>query len=147
MERQLFPKEPPDARKQMLIDNADQIIDNYVFERPLSEDELAVFKDAFADKSIEIQAIEDELEAIKTEYKAKLKPLLQRKGELLRTIKTRHTQEKGTVYLVAYPDIKTMGYYDESGALVNSRRMTPEEMNPTVIRAIREEGRQLGNGQ
>lgn len=58
MKRQLFAEYTGNQLLQILEDNAEKIIDNHSFERPLTDDEVTTFKDMLADNMIEVSQME-----------------------------------------------------------------------------------------
>jgi len=130
MQKFLFTDVPLVDRPGILEANAARIEKGFVYNRNLDEDEIAVFKDIFADTSIELSKLKKELDALKEKYKAEMKPIDQKIASILDIISTRQTSECGTVYLIPEESEKIMGYYDNRGELIHSRRLTPEEQTP-----------------
>lgn len=61
-----------------------------------------------------------------------MKPLKDKTGQILDIIKTRQMSENGRVYVYFDVDEKTAGYYDGSGNLIYTRRMTPDEYQTSI---------------
>lgn len=133
MQKFLFADYPLSERQSILEANAHEIEHGFIYNRNLDEDEIAVFKDLFADSSIDLSRLKKDLDKIKTEFKAKMKPIDEKIASLLEIIHTRQMAETGTVYLIKDEDEKVMGYYDNRGELIHSRRLTPEEQAPSRL--------------
>lgn len=126
MQKQLFKDETAEQRLQMLQDNCyDTESGSYV--RPLTEDDIAVRKDTLADNYNKIGTLTAELDLIKAEYKGKIEPLKQEMAIVADEIKSRTTEHNGTLYMFKDDESGMMGYYDDKGELVNSRRLRPDE--------------------
>ena len=126
MDKQLFKNHTEAEKKQMLQDNCfDTEVGTYV--RPLTEEDIAVRKDTLAENYNKIGTLTAELDMIKSEYKGKIDPLKHEMAIVADEIKSRNTEENGTLYMFKDEDGGMMGYYDEKGELVNSRRLRPDE--------------------
>lgn len=102
-------------------------ISEQAYMKPLSPDELNVFKDDLANAAILKAVIEDELNEIKLQYKAKIEPLRLRVSEAIDAIKNKAVEVKGDVYKMADHDNNMIHHVDPLGNVLSSRRMLPEE--------------------
>lgn len=98
-----------------------------VYARQLTEIELSEHKEEFAQNSILTAVIEDEFADVKSNYKAKLEPLKEKRKTLLEAIKTRTVQEAGIVHLLPDYDNQMVYVVTKAGDVLHSRRMKPEE--------------------
>lgn len=136
MRKQLFEGKDPKEIRQLLEDNCDAKEDG-AYTRSLDEDEVALYKDHLSQAMVELNRYKEELDVIKESYKEKMKPLQLEVQDCLQSIKTRTIEQSGVLYLIADHDEGMMGYYDEKGELVNSRRLRPEEKQDTLQGQIR----------
>lgn len=126
MSKYLYPEMPADQRLQMLRDNADSI-EQTTYERSLTQDELDSKLESLANNLIDIQKEDEILDKAKEEHKSKVKPIKLQNGQLLREIKTRKAEFDGTLFHFADHDTGFMHTYDETGEMIGSRRLRPEE--------------------
>lgn len=137
MKTNLFPElSDKETIARAVADNADGV-ETMTFEKRLNEEELAIVKDSFSSDAVELNQLEQELQTIKDEYKLKMKPVKDSMAATLGTLKTRQQTFTGNVYLYADQKSSLMGYYDERGELVHSRRLLPEERQITIFSAVR----------
>lgn len=97
------------------------------YEKPLTPDELAYYKDEVADNSIAKQTIDDELKEVKKEFKDRLEPIQARIRESLRNIKFKSQEQEGRIYKMADFENQLIHKVDILGNVIHSRRMLPEE--------------------
>lgn len=120
----------PDAdleeRINVLRNNADKI-DNTDYEKELTEDELIAKREEFVDNSIDVSKLEDELAEKKKEYKNKIEPIKLVNRGLQKEIKTKKRWVKGQLFHMANHIDSMMETYDETGEMVSSRRLRPDE--------------------
>lgn len=98
-----------------------------LYMRPLEQSELDKAKDELSGVAIQMNALDEELEAFKEAWKLRMKPAKSAFVELRTLIKNKAVQSTGTLYLIKNWDDQMIEYYDETGIMVQSRRMTPEE--------------------
>lgn len=126
MVKQFMPELSPKERTIALQEHASKI-DQTTYQKPLSADELALRREDFVDNCEKLGKFEDELKAIKDDYKLKTEPLTRINKILLGEIKTRQTTVDGILYRLANQDEGMMETYDADGFLVETRRLRPEE--------------------
>jgi hypothetical protein len=116
------------AEDRKLVLEAEAIaVEEGKYEKPLSPEELAYFKDEVADKSIAQAMILDELSDVKKTFKAKLEPIAISIKTALRNIKHKSMEQEGRLYKVADFDDQMIHKVDELGNVISSRKMLPEE--------------------
>ena len=130
MDKFLGQEIPEKDRWQFLQDNADAV-EEIGYTHRFTPDET----------SIQINDIEIEKKEAMEAFKAELKPLNERKQELLENIK------KGSEYVeheecvkILYHEEKMAGYYNKLGELVYSRPIMPQEMQRTIFNINRKTG-------
>lgn len=113
-------------RPRMLNENCDsKETTSYV--RNLTQEELDFKREVHVDNCVQLEEYNEELKKVKAEYKDKMEPLQDQNKTLLRQIKTRQEELKGTIFNYADHEDGMMYTYDENGDLVGSRRLKPEE--------------------
>lgn len=113
-------------RLRLLKENCDSSqTTSYV--RNLTQEELDFKRELHVDNCIQLGTYDEELKAKKAEYKILMEPLQDQNKTLLRQIKTRQEELKGTIFNYADHEDGMMYTYDENGDLVGSRRLKPEE--------------------
>jgi hypothetical protein len=113
--------------RKLVLESEAIAVEEGKYEKPLSPEELAFFKDEVADKSIAQAIILDELADIKKNYKAKLEPLAITIKTALRNIKHKSMEQDGRLYKVADFEDQMIHKVDELGNVISSRKMLPEE--------------------
>lgn len=97
------------------------------YEKPLTSDELAYYKDELAQNSINQAVILDELKEIKDSYKERLKPIVEKISESINAVKYKSITKEGRLYKLADFDDQMIHKVDELGNIIHSRKMLPEE--------------------
>lgn len=126
MEKQLFKNMTQQERLQMLQDNCHDS-ETGTYTRLLTDEDIAIRKDTLAENYNKVGVLNAELALVKAEYKGKIEPLQREMAIAADEIKSRVTEQSGTLYAFKDEEGGMMGYYDENGDLVNSRRLRPEE--------------------
>lgn len=130
-------------RWQYLQDNADAV-EEISYTHRLTPDELAQKKEELSKVSIDINDIEIDKKEAMSEFKERLKPLNEKKIELLDSIKQGvQFVPKEECAKILYHDEKMVGYFNKLGELVYSRPIMPQEMQKTVFTTLR----QASNGE
>jgi hypothetical protein len=126
MPKIFMPDIAADERINILRNNADKV-EQTTYEKELTEDELIAKREQFVDNSIAVSKLEDELNEKKKEFKNKIDPLKLINRSLQYEVKTKKQQVKGTLYHMADHINGMMETWDETGELVGSRRLRPDE--------------------
>lgn len=93
-----------------------------------TEEELADMRKSFADKSIDLQQLKNEIDAIKKDYKDKMSPLSKELTQLLDSVTKKYADIKMDVVLVPDEESRSMEqYHPETGQLLSKRPMTNDE--------------------
>lgn len=135
MEKLLLQNLGAKERMETLQDSADRV-EEFSYTKPFTPDQIRVFKDELSTGMIELNQLEDELKAIKDQYKAKMKPLKQETRSLLTNIKNKaeFVSEKCFVMVEG----NEAGFYNADGVLVYQRPLLPGEAQKTVFAVLRE---------
>lgn len=102
-------------------------IEEGVYDRPLTEEEINYYKDELATQCIAQKKILAELATVKEEFKEKLRPVKMQIDHAMNAIKNRAVSQEGRLYKLADYDEKMIYTVDEDGNIISSRRMRPEE--------------------
>lgn len=126
MAKIFMPDADPEERINILRNNADKI-EQTDYEKELTEEELIAKREEFVDNSIDVSKLEDELAEKKKEYKNKIEPIKLINRSLQKEIKTKKRWVKGQLFYMADHVNGMMETWDETGELVSSRRLRPDE--------------------
>lgn len=113
--------------RKSVLESESIAIEDGKYEKPLTTDELAFYKDELAVHSISQAVILDEFADIKDEFKEKLKPIKEKISESLQAIKYKSIQKEGRLYKMADFEDQMIHKVDELGNVIHSRKMLPEE--------------------
>jgi hypothetical protein len=97
------------------------------YEKPLTPEELAFFKDQVSELCINEDQINDELKDVKKTFKARLEPIVQEKRNYLRNIRFKSQEREGRLYLIQDFETEMIHKVDQDGNIIHSRKMLPEE--------------------
>lgn len=128
----IFQSLPQEQRKQAMIDNGCKV-ETTIVNRPFTEGELSEFKDTLSEEMIALNKIEQELKAIKDEFKIKMKPLQTRVSELLVDLRLKYRESMEEVYMLADYPAGTMNTYDIEGKFIASRKLYPQERQHKIL--------------
>lgn len=134
--KQFMPEVSDRERLQLLRDNADKVEESKYY-IPLTPDLLDAKREELTDNAIKLSEMEDELNEVKSEFKFKMDPLKLSNRRLLIEVKIRQELRSGTLFYFANHDDGMMETYDESGLMVASRRLLPDERQKTILSALR----------
>lgn len=116
----------PDDRLSVLQGEAAKI-EEQVYTRFLSDDELDRKKDELTKNAILIATIEEEKKEAVASFKDRLDPIRDAFNECREALKVGGVQETGLVYVIPDHDQNMMHVVTGAGDLLHSRRMLPEE--------------------
>lgn len=131
MEHQLGAKLSEKARLEFLQANCDAT-EEIGYMKAFTAEEIAAFKDQLAEVSIDINEIELEKKKVLAEYKLRLDPLTQDKGELLGRIKNKAEHTKERCFKFIDLDRMEIGFYNPEGHLIEQRPARPDERQFTI---------------
>lgn len=121
-----MPELSPEERLNVMRNNADKV-EREKYEKELTEEELVGKSAQFVENSIAVSNLEDELADKKKEFKNKIDPIKLTNRVLQYELKTKKRKVEGQLFHMADQVNSMMEVYDESGELVSSRRLRPEE--------------------
>lgn len=128
-EQDLFQDVPEgEQRIQALKDNCyNSRSESMTIKRPYTAEQLVEFKDTLSTEMIKLNELEGELKIIKDDYKAKMKPFVLKKQELLKDLKLKHKESFEDVFLMDDQEAGTMCIYDSQGKFLEKRKLYPDE--------------------
>lgn len=120
-------KTMPSADRKLTLQNEALEITEGLYTRELSPEELTVWKDKLSETSVKQATILEEFDQVKEDFKARLDPLKSELKAAITAVKYRAVQESGRLYKMPDHDEQMIYVLDESGSVVSSRKMLPEE--------------------
>lgn len=126
MSKTMFADIPPEKRQQVLADNCDGY-ETTSYLKDLTDEELDIKRETLTANCIKVFHLEEELKAIKDDFKKRINPLREETRELCEQVETRKEQVNGILFHFADHEASVMNTYDEKGEFVSSRRLKPEE--------------------
>lgn len=123
----IFAPELSDTERLTALRNNADKIEETTYEKELTHEELDSKRETFVDNSIKISNLEEELDEQKARYKSRIDPIKKDNKILQQEVKTKKQKVKGTLFHMANHADGMMETYDESGELVASRRLRPDE--------------------
>jgi predicted RNase H-like nuclease (RuvC/YqgF family) len=124
------------SRLDLIRDNCDEVIPKYSYMRKFTDEEIDEYKSNLSDDSVEIDTLKDELEDIKKDYKAKMKPKEKRLKFLLKCLREKAISATEECY--AMKNETHYCIYNSQGELIFSRLLRPAEKQKTIFMAQRE---------
>jgi len=126
MSKIFMPEIPLADRKILLQNNADKV-EETTYLKPLTPEDLDIRREQLTDNAIELNDLEEEKKESMAGFKSRMDPLIKQNKGFLREIKTRQAEVDGILYHMANHDEGMMETFDETGELIASRRLRPEE--------------------
>ncbi|MBS1915698.1 MAG: hypothetical protein JST87_05435 [Bacteroidetes bacterium] len=126
MSKIFMPELSAEERKRILEENCDSR-EATKYLKQLTPDELDQRREQVTDNAIQLGELEEEKKEAMAEFKSKIDPLVKQNKFILREIKTRQSEVSGILYHMANHEEGMMETYDESGEMIASRRLRPEE--------------------
>jgi hypothetical protein len=136
MEKFLGQDFPEAERKQFLQDNCDAT-EEISYTRHFTADELTEKKEVLANVDIEITDVEAEKKEAIADFKARLKPLGERRAELVKKLKAKSETVTGNTFKFIDGKTRMVGFYNHLGELVHSRQAMRQEMQKTMFMELR----------
>lgn len=123
MERLLFQDMDAMDRINALRSNADDIIDTYNYDRPLSEEDLAEEKSIFAEAHIKIGRLTAEKKEMAVEFDDKIKIEKKLAAAAIAKIRSKRHNVTETVYLIEDLAEGKTGLYNHRGELIEEKQV------------------------
>jgi hypothetical protein len=116
----------PEERQTLLIGESVRS-EEQAYMKALTEEELQIRRERIVQVSLLKAVVEDEFQQVKDEFKMKLDPLKDEFSQLLDELRVKMVEVTGKVYTLPDHENRMMHFVDESGNVLSSRRMLPEE--------------------
>ena len=126
MSKTFMPELGEQERIQVMRNHADQV-EETTYEKDLTPEEFDAKCQEFVDNSIKVSTLEDELNVEKAKFKGKIDPIKMRNKILQQEVKTKKQKVEGTLFHMANQESGYMEIYEESGELIATRRLRPDE--------------------
>lgn len=133
MEAVMFAEEKDLKIRKVMLDSNCVAIEEMPVKYYYDEPGIAEMRKEYVDNSIKIARAMEELEDFKTKIKAIVKPLQQQNQYLHVNMREGYSEVNEKTYMFDFQDLGMMGYYNEKGELVDSRRLKPTEKQTNVI--------------
>jgi hypothetical protein len=126
MEKQFMPESPFAERIEVMQNTAEKVRhEEYLSD--LTPSELDQKREEFSLNAIELNKIEERKKKAIDDFKAEMKPFQLKYSELLDQITVGKERKTGRLFDMIDHESGTMVTWDETGAFVAQRRLTPEE--------------------
>lgn len=125
--------EAPEAREELLKSHA-YSIDEMVYSRTLTDEELGKVKDDYVQNNIKLHTFKEQLDNIKEDYKQKMKPLELLGREKIVQLKSRTIDEEGEVFAIDDQEQKIMYFVNKYGEVISSRPLLPDERQTSILK-------------
>jgi vacuolar-type H+-ATPase subunit I/STV1 len=123
---------PVHERAQVLRDSCDQIQERH-YTRRFTQEERDERSKEMVELSIQKSEHEDEIRAIKAEYKARIKPVEEELKTILAELKAGGEFIKGECFKIIDHDLQMVGIYSPEGVLLEERTMRPDEKQRSIF--------------
>jgi len=132
MDQNLAQDVPENRRREYLKDSCEKV-EKIGYLKKYTFDQLTMKKSDLAEKSIELNGIDHERKEAMDSFKERQKPLREEISSLLTNIRLRGEEVDQECYLFFDEPTKTAGYYNDSGELIYTRPMRPEEFQKSIF--------------
>jgi hypothetical protein len=131
--KQLFEDADPIQRKQLLIDNADDVVE-MSYHKSFDSDQLANRKEDLVNTSIKIAELEKQIADYRAEVNEELKPLRKTRDKLISDLKSKGEDVFEKCYKMVNTEEKVAEFYNAEGYCIMTRPATREELSPNIFR-------------
>jgi len=126
----------PEQRKRFLKDNADAV-ENKTYMKPFTPEELQGHKETLAETAIEINDIELEAKAVADDFKNQLKPLKEKRNQMIENIRKKAELVTEVCYKFVNEEERMTYFFNENGDCIEARQCTADELQKTVFNQLR----------
>lgn len=131
--KQLFEDADPIQRKQLLIDNADDVVE-MSYHKSFDSDQLANRKEDLVNTSIKIAELEKDIADYRAQVNEELKPLKKQRDQLISDLKSKGEDVFEKCYKMVNTEEKVAEFYNAEGYCIMTRPATREELSPNLFR-------------
>ena len=126
----------PEQRKRFLKDNSDAVVEKS-YMKPFTPEQLQEHKEDLAECCMQINDIEEQLKAIKEQYKMRLKPLKEQQQQTLENIRRKSELVTELCYKFVNQEERMTYFYNADGDCVEARQCTADEMQTTIFQTLK----------
>lgn len=144
--KQLFGDADPIQRKQLLIDNCDEVVE-MSYHKAFDEDQMATRKEELVQSSIKIAELEKQIADYRAEVNEELKPLRKTRDKLISDLKSKGEDVFEKCYKMVNTDDKVAEFYNADGYCIMTRPATRDELSPNLFRMSKEANEQENRKQ
>jgi hypothetical protein len=119
-------------------ESCDKVVENFSYFKKFTPAEMDEMKDNLADKSIELNALQEEFDEVKSLHKDKTKPIKKAISGLLTNIKAKGQTIVEEVYQINIQEENRAYFYNQAGEEVFSRPLKADEKQKTLFSIERE---------
>lgn len=130
---------PADQRGQILRDSCDTIEERY-YTRKFEQHETNEHREELAGVSIQLSELANEMTDIRADFKAKMKPLEERRTKILDELKSGGEYVRGDVYKFVDTDEGKAAWYSAEGYKLEERDLRPDEKQRSIFQLQRKPG-------
>ena len=131
--KQLFEDADPIQRKQLLIDNADDVVE-MSYHKSFDSDQLANRKEDLVNTSIKIAELEKDIADYRAQVNEELKPLKKQRDQLISDLKSKGEDVFEKCYKMVNTEEKVAEFYNAEGYCIMTRPATRDELSPNIFR-------------
>lgn len=131
--KQLFEDADPIQRKQLLIDNADDVVE-MSYHKSFDSDQLANRKEDLVNTSIKIAELEKDIADYRAQVNEELKSLKKQRDQLISDLKSKGEDVFEKCYKMVNTEEKVAEFYNAEGYCIMTRPATREELSPNIFR-------------
>ena len=144
--KQLFEDADPIQRKQLLIDNCDEVVE-MSYHKSFDSDQMATRKEELVQSSIKIAELEKQIADYRAEVNEELKPLRKTRDKLISDLKSKGEDVFEKCYKMVNTDDKVAEFYNADGYCIMTRPATRDELSPNLFRMSKEANEQENRKQ
>ena len=144
--KQLFEDADPIQRKQLLLDNADEVVE-MSYHKAFDEDQMATRKEELVQSSIKIAELEKQIADYRAHVNEELKPLKKQRDQLISDLKSKGEDVFEKCYKMVNTDDKVAEFYNADGYCIMTRPATRDELSPNLFRMSKEVNEQENRKQ
>jgi hypothetical protein len=144
--KQLFGDADPIQRKQLLLDNADEVVE-MSYHKAFDEDQMATRKEELVQSSIKIAELEKQIADYRAEVNEELKPLRKTRDKLISDLKSKGEDVFEKCYKMVNTEEKVAEFYNADGYCIMTRPATRDELSPNLFRMSKEANEQENRKQ
>lgn len=104
--------------------------------KPFTPEQLQGHKEELANTAIEINDIEAEAKAVADDFKKQLKPLKERRNQMIENIRAKAKLVTEVCYCFVNHEERMTYFYNENGDCIEARPCTADELQKTMFQQM-----------